>query len=129
MNNSDVKLLRRGASVQQLTATRVDPPMLPFEEMCFAETFTTSAKLKKICDNDEVTEAASLFGTVKELVDLKNRSTSSLTLERLVKKFCHDYELLERHQREAVLLHLATKYYINEKDLKSKAQEITQVNG
>ena len=47
--NGDVRLLRRGASVAQLQSpSRFQPepiPMLAFEELSFAENFTTSSRV------------------------------------------------------------------------------------
>ena len=88
--NGDVRLFKRGASVAQLQSpSRIlqEPiPMLSFEELSFAENFTTSTKsnLPKIV---EVGQVDSVHATIKELIELRDRSTSTLTVERLVKKF------------------------------------------
>jgi len=125
--NGDVRLLKRGASVAQLQSpSRFQPepiPMLAFEELSFAENFTTSSRtnLPKII---EVIQVDSVYDTIKQVIELRDRSISSLTLERLVKKFCQAYENLDPQQKQDVLLHLASKYYIKEEDLKGKAAEI-----
>ena len=97
--------------------------MLAFEELSFAENFTTSTKtnLPKIV---EVVQVNTVYETIKELIELRDRSTSTLTVERLVKKFCQSYENLDNQQKQDVLLHLATKHYIKEKDLKGKVIQI-----
>ena len=102
--------------------------MLALEELSFAENFTTSAKnhLPKISEGVQVD---SVFQTVEGVVDLRNKAISTLTLERLAKKFHDDYHNLEDGQKEAVLTHLATKYYIKEDDLKVKAKEIVHADG
>ena len=86
---------------------------MAFEELSFAENFTTSTKsnLPKIV---EVVQVDSVHATIKELIELRDRSTSTLTVERLVKKFCQSYENLDNQQKQDVLLHLATKHYIKE---------------
>ena len=99
--------------------------MLAFEELSFAENFTTSTKtnLPKIV---EVVQVNTVYETIKELIELRDRSTSTLTVERLVKKFCQSYENLDNQQKQDVLLHLATKHYIKEKDLKGKVIQISR---
>jgi malonyl-CoA decarboxylase len=72
----------------------------------------------------EVVQVDSVYDTIKQVIELRDRSISSLTLERLVKKFCQAYENLDPQQKQDVLLHLASKYYIKEEDLKGKAAEI-----
>ena len=104
MNGNDIKVLRRGASVQQLGCTSsLLPSQMEDFDVSFAETFTTlssSRKQKKLDDiKEEHVNGVSpyvpyLITTIKEVFELKNKNTSSLSIERLVKKFCSEYETL-----------------------------------
>ena len=105
MNGNEVKVLRRGASVQQLGCTSaLLPSQMEDFDVSFAETFTTlaSKKQKKLDDiKEEHVNGVSpyvpyLITTIKEVFELKNKNTSSLSIERLVKKFCTEYETLGR---------------------------------
>lgn len=98
------KVLRRGASVQQLGCTSIllTSAMEDFDHVSFAETFTTlssSRKQKKLEDikenfNNGTSEVSGLTSTIKDIFELKTKNTSSLSVERLVKKFCFDYDNL-----------------------------------
>ena len=120
--------MRNGECIAFFQLFHISDSMLAFEELSFAENFTTSAKtqLPKIIENVQVD---SVFDTVHNVIDLKERALNSLTLERLAKKFHEDYHNLEDDQKEAVLVHMATKYYIKGDDLKVKAKEIVNTQG
>ena len=97
---------------------------LNFEtELNFAESFTTfsAAKSKKLDDIKETVEcpnADSVIETVRRILELKNRTTSTLTLERLVKEFTKEYESLNQEEKTKLFIHLASKHFINETDLR-----------
>ena len=116
------KHLKRGASVQILQPGL--PTLTSFEtELNFAESFTTftAVKSKKLDDIKETVEcpnADSVIETVKSILELKNRTTSTLTLERLVKEFTKDYESLNQEEKMKLFIHLASKHFINETDLR-----------
>ena len=107
------QLLRRGASVQQLgcTSTLLLSNTMEDFDISFAETFTTLSsskrqqkKLDNIREDNEgggggdppgkPEELSALTTTIKDIFELKNKNTSSLSVERLVKKFCLEYEFL-----------------------------------
>ena len=60
----------------------------------------------------EVVQVDSVYDTIKQVIELRDRSISSLTLERLVKKFCQAYENLDPQQKQDVLLHLGPDHVI-----------------
>ena len=106
--NTEAKLLRRGASVQQLGCTSTVLLSNTIEadfDVSFAETFTTLSssrrQQKKLEDIKEDNGGdppskppSGLTSIIKEIFELKNKNTSSLSVERLVKKFCLEYENL-----------------------------------
>ena len=110
------QLLRRGASVQQLgcTSTLLLSNTMEDFDISFAETFTTLSsskrqqkKLDNIREDNEggdppgkPEELSGLTTTIKDIFELKNKNTSSLSVERLVKKFCFEYEFLGEFFKE-----------------------------
>ena len=109
------QLLRRGASVQQLgcTSTLLLSNTMEDFDISFAETFTTLSsskrqqkKLDNIREDNEgdppgkPEELSALTTTIKDIFELKNKNTSSLSVERLVKKFCLEYEILGEFFKE-----------------------------
>ena len=120
------KHLKRGASVQLL---HPGLPSLTNEDLVFAESFSTfSARAKKL-DNIQESDATagsgattaiieSVLETVKNILDLKIRATSTLTLERLVKKFTQEFENLSQEDKTKLFIHLATVHFINENNLR-----------
>ena len=114
--NTEAKLLRRGASVQQLGCTStvlLSNTMEADFDVSFAETFTTLSSRRQQKKLEDIREdsgrndggsgdpptkppldVSALTTTVKEIFQLKNKNTSSLSVERLVKKFCLEYENL-----------------------------------
>lgn len=128
-------LFKRGSSVQQLPLSKVDPvlgmPPVIYEDLSFAEHFTTSAtkNLPKIHENHDDITVQTVLQDIQSAFELQNRSISTLTVERLVKKFTQDYQNLEADSDKCqILIELATKYYINTDDLRAKAKEISQVH-
>ena len=124
------KQLKRGASVQLL---HPGLPSLTNEDLVFAESFSTfSVRPAKKLDNIQESDATaggrggattaaifeSVLETVKNILDLKIRATSTLTLERLVKKFTEDFENLSPEDRAKLFIHLATVHFINEDNLR-----------
>ena len=137
--NGDIKqpVFKRGASVQLLTSMRQDvskmDDSLYYHQLSFAESFTTSASarsaknLQGIPENqEELITAAKIIETVDELIRLKDKSISSLTIERLTKKFIEQYENVD--DKDEVLVYLATNLKINEAALKEKAREVCNVD-
>jgi hypothetical protein len=131
MNGDIHKPLFRGSSVQQLMPSRKDNLVggMEHHQVTFAESFTTFTrqplqKLSEIKEEDQV-DSSALTGVIDELLLLKDRSTSTLTIERLAKKFIHDYINIE--DKNEVLVHLATKYRINDDEVRSKAKEVFEV--
>ena len=123
------KHLKRGASVQLLHPSGL--PNLTNEDLVFAESFSTfsvrnAKKLDNIQETLDATGGAttnnaildSVLETVKNILDLKIRATSTLTLERLVKKFTEDFENLSPEDKAKLFIHLATVHFINEDNLR-----------
>ena len=123
------KHLKRGASVQLLHPGGL--PNLTNEDLVFAESFSTfsvrnAKKLDNIQETLDATGGAttnnaildSVLETVKNILDLKIRATSTLTLERLVKKFTEDFENLSPEDKAKLFIHLATVHFINEDNLR-----------
>ena len=119
------KHLKRGASVQLLHPGGL--PNLTNEDLVFAESFSTfsvrnAKKLDNIQETLDATGGATtnnaILETVKNILDLKIRATSTLTLERLVKKFTEDFENLSPEDKAKLFIHLATVHFINEDNLR-----------
>ena len=119
------KHLKRGASVQLLHPSGL--PNLTNEDLVFAESFSTfsvrnAKKLDNIHETLDATGGATtnnaILETVKNILDLKIRATSTLTLERLVKKFTEDFENLSPEDKAKLFIHLATVHFINEDNLR-----------
>lgn len=134
-NMKTSSLFKRGTSVQQLPLSKVDsiltmPPVI-YEDLSFAEHFTTCASknLSKINENHEHVSTATVLEDIQSIFALKNRSISTLTVEKAVKKFIQDYQSLETEgEKLDILVELASKFYINNEELKAKALEISQVH-
>ena len=111
------KHLKRGTSVQIL---QPGLPMLVSEDLNFAESFATfSVKSKKFDQiKEEETSNDSVIDVIKTIMDLKDRSISTLTLERLVKQLTDEYEPLLPDDKLKLFIYLATKHFINEDELR-----------
>ena len=111
------KHLKRGTSVQILQSGL---PMLVSEDLNFAESFATfSVKAKKFDQiKEEETTNDSAIDVIKTIMDLKDRSISTLTLERLVKQLTDEYEPLLPDDKLKLFIYLATKHFINEDELR-----------
>ena len=82
---------------------------------------TVDENYEEIYVNDPV---QLVFHTVKELLSHRNRRSSKETLGKLSEDFIQRYESLDKHQKNVVLIKIASSHYINVVDLKDKVTSI-----
>ena len=82
---------------------------------------TVDENYEEIYVNDPV---QLVLHTVKELMSHRNRRSSKETLDKLSEDFIQRYESLDKHQKNVVLIKIASSHYINVVDLKDKVTSI-----
>ena len=103
---------------------------MPGTEAINLNELNLSAKEKDIVLNENYEEmpiidnVQLIFGTIKQLISLKNCHSSNETLNKLSEEFILRYGFLDKNQKQIVLVKVATTYYIKLEDLKKKVSSI-----
>ena len=82
---------------------------------------TVDENYEEIYVNDPV---QLVLHTVKELMSHRNRRSSKETLDKLSEDFIQRYESLDKHQKNVILIKIASSNYIKVVDLKDKVTSI-----